>query len=377
MPLPNPDTAALIRIYRNAQLRIADKIIKANEAGNITVQVYQRQLLEQINRELAILQRETDEWVVKNMPIAYQRGIDIADQELARQFKAAGVAPPVFPVEFAVVDREQILSLVNATRETFDDLIQFTGTQLSREIQDTVAEAIRDKISTGETLRQAQANIALKLEQQGIRAVRIIRNGRPVYIQLDHYSAMVARSTTAEATNQAVLRRVVDVNGDLVKMSTHFGACPICFPLQGRVYSITGDTPGYPRLEIAYSGGFANIHPHCKHRLMPYIPELKSPAEIKKDKAFSNRTFELEDMSPAVQKIYARQLKAYNAGQEKRRGVYFNREQWKRYMARMGSDAPQTFSGFMRIKNNNSDSWNDLRADFRAAGVELKEEGST
>ncbi|MCK5609964.1 hypothetical protein KAR91_49280 [Candidatus Pacearchaeota archaeon] len=704
MPLPNPDTAELIRIYKKAQARIAQKIIEAGETGNITVLFYQQRLLEQINRELARLQQQTAQWVESNMPLAYQRGVVIADQQIASQFKAAGVAPPVFPSEFGIIDREQILSLVNATQNTFNGVIEFTGSQLSTSINEAVADAIRDKISTGETLRQAQATIATNLELRGIQAVEIIRNGRTTHMQLDHYASMVARSTTAEATNQAVLRRVVDVNGDLVKMSTHLGACPICFPLQGRVYSITGNTPGYPRLEVAYSGGFANIHPNCvlpgtvvsgppllshisrryegeiivihmaggkelsitpehpimtpkgwvnagllkegdqvvkhtgekfivdamnpykkhipivvedvpgalwkpgeavsasvpvsphdfhgdgansevciirtnrllltkhnislskkireyhlkrrneklslfsrfrplalflkrnfpafcglvgvfgkllsfinrhsfkpvfaglasrfgrgnarllepsadghssnakpfgdsffghstlvqgnnlvnwkikfilscfrmnnwaqlrefksyfrrmflkrgiadiengrylldslagevefldiikvdrvdftghvynlqttenwfasnciivsncKHRIFPYIPELKSPAEIKKDQAFSNQPLETENMSPAVQKIYARQLKAYNAGQAKGRDVYFNREQWKRYLARMGSDAPQTFSGFMRIKNANSESYQNLRADYRAAGIKLKEE---
>lgn len=372
--LPNPDTEELIRIYRKAQARILQKIIAANRAKNITVLVYQQRLLQQINRELAVLQAQTVEWVEDNMPLAYQRGTDIADKELISQFKAAGLEPPVFPVEFGIIDRQQIQILVNATQETFENLILATGSQLSDAINESVNEAIRDKISTGETLRQAQANITLRLEQQGIRSVQIIRNGRITNMQLEHYASMVARSTTAEVTNQAVLSRVVSVNGDLVKMTSHFGSCPICFPLQGRVYSITGKTPGYPQLEQAYSGGFANIHPNCKHRIVPYIEELKSPLEIAKDKDISNRPFVIEDMSPRVQKIYNRQLKAYNLGQQKNRDIYFNREQWKRYLSRMGSDAPQTFSGFMRMKNAGAESWQNLRSDYRAVGRKLKEE---
>ena len=372
-PLPNPDTEELIRIYRKAQARIAQKIIQANKAKDITAVLYQKRLLEQINRELARLQVQTAKWVEKNMPLALRRGVLIADQEIRSQFKRAKQTPPVFPGGFGIVDREQVLSLVDATRDTFNNMIQHTGSQLSNEINESVAEAIREKITTGETLAQAQASIAQKLEQQGIRSVQIIRNGRPTNMQLEHYAAMVARSTTAEATNQAVLRRVVQVNGDLVKMTSHFPTCEICFPLQGRVYSITGETPGYPRLETAYSGGFANIHPNCKHRILPYIPELKSPAEIAKDKAFSDRTFDIDNMDPRAQAVYNRQLEAYNQGQKKNQAVYFSREQWKRYLARIGGDAPQTFSGFMRIKNADSESWQKLQADFRSAGRELIE----
>lgn len=372
-PIPTPDTDELIRIYKQAQERIVKLIIVAGETGNVTVFFYQQQLLQQINRELANLQQKSTVWVNTNMPIAYQQGVEMADQRIISQFKAAGVAPPVFPSAFGIIDREQILSLIDATRDTFDNLIQFTGSQLSTSINTAVAEAVKDKISTGATLAQAQATIATNLEAQGIQSVQIMRNGKKTYMQLDSYAAMVARSTTAEATNQAVLRRVVDVNGDLVKMSSHFPTCPICFPLQGRVYSITGKTPGYPRLEVAYSGGYANIHPNCKHRLLPYIPELKSPKEIKKDQAISNRPFEIEDMSSREQGVFNRQLEAYNKGQANNRESYFNREQWKRHLARLGSDAPQTFSGFMRMKNSGSESWDKLQSDYRAAGRELKE----
>lgn len=361
MPTPTPDTDELIRIYKNAQANIIRAIIEAGEAGNISVFFYQQQLLEQINRELAILQNQTAVWVNTNMPIAYQQGVLIADQQIASQFKAAGIDPPVFPSEFGIIDREQILSLVSATQDTFDNMIQFTGSQLTTSINEAVADAIQEKISTGATLAQAQATIATNLELQGIQSV--------AGMQLDSYAAMIARSTTAEATNQAVLRRVVDVNGDLVKMSTHFPTCPICFPLQGRVYSITGQTPGYPRLEVAYSGGFANIHPNCKHRLLPYIPELKSSKELERDQEFSNRPFDIDNMSPQVQSAYNSQLDVYNAGQANNREVYFNRKQWGRYLARLGSEAPQTFSGFMRIKNAASESWRKLQAAFRTAGI--------
>jgi hypothetical protein len=72
---------------------------------------------------------------------------------------------------------------------------------------------------------------------------------------------MVARTTTMEAHLQGTANRLVEQGHDLVKVSTHRGACELCQPWQGKILSITGKTEGYPTLEEAKAAGL--FHPNC------------------------------------------------------------------------------------------------------------------
>jgi len=83
------------------------------------------------------------------------------------------------------------------------------------------------------------------------------------------YTEMVARTTTMEAHLQGTANRLVEQGHDLVKVSTHRGACPLCEPWQGEILSITGKTKGYPTLEEAKAAGL--FHPNCRHAYGLYI----------------------------------------------------------------------------------------------------------
>jgi len=72
---------------------------------------------------------------------------------------------------------------------------------------------------------------------------------------------MVARTTTMEAHLQGTANRLAEQGHDLIKVSTHRGACPLCEPWQGKILSITGKTKGYPTLEEAKADGL--FHPNC------------------------------------------------------------------------------------------------------------------
>lgn len=355
-PKSPPSSADLIKLYKKAQQDLIDEIIVLANKGNISTAKFKKALLDKVNITLEKLLEESKEWSEEAIPEAYRLGVLEADADILEAFKAAGVDPPKFPPTFSVIDNEVVAVLLEGVNDNFD------------QIAATTQRTLEKKFTTGQTLKQAQAQLLETLEKEGMTAFTFKRNGKDVNLPLSSYTETVIRSTTAEVTNQASIRRTMRGGGDLVKMTSHLESCPICWPLQGRVYSISGTDPEYPPLETAFSGQHANIHPNCRHRLKPYILELKTPAEIKKDKAFSNRPFEIEDMSKEQQAIFNRQIKAYNAGQEKNRKLNANRKQFNRYQARLGEDAPKTFSSFMRAKNADSKKWEDLQSDFRSAG---------
>lgn len=66
---------------------------------------------------------------------------------------------------------------------------------------------------------------------------------------------------------------------DLIQISYHTSTCEMCAPRNGKVLSLTGQTPGYPTLAEAEGAGL--FHPNCRHASSLFIPE--SPEDLLSD----------------------------------------------------------------------------------------------
>jgi len=84
-----------------------------------------------------------------------------------------------------------------------------------------------------------------------------------------------------EAHLQGTANRLMEQDHDLVKVSSHLGACEKCQPWEGEVLSLTGKTPGYPTLEEARDAGL--FHPNCRHAYGLYIDLDKEIGELDKE----------------------------------------------------------------------------------------------
>jgi len=78
----------------------------------------------------------------------------------------------------------------------------------------------------------------------------------------------------------AYLRQCVMEGSDIVQISVSGSDCPICEPYEGRLFSITGATPGLPRLETAIASGL--FHKKCSHRACA-VPESIAQSNYDKD----------------------------------------------------------------------------------------------
>ena len=364
-----PSVDDLIELYQKAQRELINQIIELSNNSNISTARYKAAVLARTQKILAKLKKQTDQWVEENAEAFYKQGISEADQAVLEQYIESKTEPPPFPAQFTVIDQEAVNVLSSQIKFNFDNILEVTGDRIKAELDQAISDAFASKIITGQTLKDVQSQILAILETKGISSFSYTRSdGKIVNMSLSSYAKTLARSTMANITNTASINRTQQVGGDLVKMTSHATSCPICWPLQGRVYSISGKDPRYPPLDRAFSGGYANIHPNCRHRINPYIPALKSPAELAKDLAFSNRSFEVDGMSKSMQRLFNKNLDIYNKGQEKTRKLRADGLQWQRYRARLGDDAPKTFSAFRRIKNANGDRWKELQLQYRKAG---------
>lgn len=111
----------------------------------------------------------------------------------------------------------QILSRVKETQRIID---QETGTV----------------IAGVETFNRAQRNAVRRMVQNGLTGFvdHAGHRWRP-----ETYMAMDIRTTVANTARQATIQRCEDFGSDLIQVSSHSGARPLCYPWQGKVLSTT------------------------------------------------------------------------------------------------------------------------------------------
>jgi hypothetical protein len=349
----------LIALYERAQRTLLDRLlVKATR--------FDRALLDSINAELAQLQGKSDALLDELIPAAYRASILEADAAITAQYVAAGKTAPKTLGAWSVLHKEAVKILADNAKSDFGSAIAHVGRRVQDNIRQASLDAIANKVATGTTVQKTRQKLREIYEQEGVQAVKYMRGGKPAYMSLSSYADIVARSTTAEATNQATLNETQAVGSDLVRMSEHNTSCSICLPLQGRVYSISGKDKRFPELSVAYSGDYANIHPRCRHRLTPWIEALKDPDEIASDVEKSSRSFDVGEWDPVAQERAQRSLAAYNAGQAKKRELYQDRQQYERYRTRLGPDSvPKTFSGFRSMKRADGEKWGVMQAQVK------------
>lgn len=336
----------LITLYRNAQQDLINTIAYKDAKGNVTW--YQKSLLEQVNAQLAELDKQAEQWVGTNIPKDYEKGIKATNDYLNN----LGLDIPSGKA-FSSLHKDAIELIAQNAFDDLHDANLFVGRRLKDATRQAGIDAVAKKLTTGQTVRECKKNLINSLIKEGISGIKD-KKGR--MISLDAYAESVARSTTREATNQASINQLTELNYDLVKISSHNTTCPICAPLQGRVYSISGKDPRFPPLTIAHSGGYANIHVNCRHVVLPFIEELAD--DLEEMVKYSNRPFDIDSKSKAS-------IDRYNKVQKQKRQMRADRHQWQRYKLVLPNDTPKTFSGFRRMKKANSERWQELQKDYR------------
>jgi hypothetical protein len=87
-------------------------------------------------------------------------------------------------------------------------------------------------------------------------------NGR--HYNIRKYARMVARTELRRVQTKATKNYCKEYQNDLVQWSKHANPCPDCSKLEGRVFSISGKHPDYPKLQEE-----PPLHPQCEHNINP------------------------------------------------------------------------------------------------------------
>ena len=307
----------LIATYEKSQAKLIQIIATAETRGNVTA--YRKRILKGVNEELNELNKYAAKWVAGEIPKSYALGFD----KSYKMFKNAGNIG---------VNTKVVKNLVDNTIGQLVDASYLVGRRIDDEIRKAGVEAVKQKVSTGSTVKETKAILLNNLASKGVT----IRDSAGRQIKLDVYASLVARTTTREATNTGSMQAVTDLGGDLVQMSQHFSSCPICSVYEGRVFSISGNSKDYPPLDEAFSG-YNTIHVNCSHSITPFFEEFSNKVDQLKEESY--RPFELEPKDK-------KSIDAYNKDQKVKSDRRTDRNAWEKSKLDNPNTATKTFSGY-------------------------------
>lgn len=110
--------------------------------------------------------------------------------------------------------------------------------------------------------------------------------------ELMSYVRNTTQDTILHGTLDISAARMEEVGVDLILVSSHVGARPLCAPYQGKVFSLSGSDPKYPALSSTSYGEPAGLFGiNCRHYYVAYIDGVnrngfENPSESLNDKVY-------------------------------------------------------------------------------------------
>ncbi len=246
----------LLKAYRESQKRL--KAISASAETSPFTIARNRVLLHQINAEILRLDKVVGTVADIVIPEAYSASV----------VRTSGVAGKPAQIG-AVIHRNAVNTLVaefagDLTTANAEVAKFFTrtvrATQQKALADEQLSKAVARGLIEGETRKGVSNNMYDMLKSRLGKDQVLTINGRNYDPR--KYADLVARTRTREAASHGTINTALEFGMDLVRVSTHAGACEICVPFEGNIYSISGSSEEYPKLEE-----YPPYHPNCRHVL--------------------------------------------------------------------------------------------------------------
>ncbi|MDM5191125.1 phage minor capsid protein [Bacillus hominis] len=166
-----------------------------------------------------------------------------------------------------------LIGILNAYEQQALETFNLVNTTMLKQSQQvyldvlnkTVGKLLGGVITPQQALRQTVSEWA----QRGIPTL-IDKAGRRW--STEAYVNMVTRSTSQNVANEMQMTRMDEYDVDLIEVSSHLGARPLCNPYQGRIFSKSGKSKRYPPFSSTSYGEAAGLlGVNCRHVIYPYI----------------------------------------------------------------------------------------------------------
>lgn len=281
-------TAFMRMLFLRTEQDLINEINRKRRAG--LVEYAEAASLERVQQILQGMVDESWEYVPKMIEtIFYHSNKDAAGYRNARVLTAAQTDV------VQQLSNNLLGELTEASETAFKNVRSlYTIARLKEDpFRDTALKVVLSQEAAGSGWSKAATKMAQELQNKGITAF-VDRAGR--HWSLQSYGNMAVRTTARQAQVAAVLTADDYDLWQIVKIGS---TCPVCAPLEGRVYSKSGTNPDYPPLSLAFgkidpsgpddlANTYLNIHPNCLHAIVKYTTVGKTEKQIQKDKDFSS-----------------------------------------------------------------------------------------
>jgi len=258
MPAVAPPPPRLLKTYKRAARELNQTITRANPKKPVVH--LRRTLLINIEEITHHLERETRIWLEEEVPKQYRDGSFRAISE------CKGRELVLKRTEFGQIHQEAIETLVEEAYLDFANGIEGVKRAGREFISEVVKMKINERIVVGaikgEGVYKIKRELKKIVEARGFTAL-IDRGGKRW--KIDRYAEMLVRTHLIKANNAGFVNRLLENKLELVEMSHHSTACPICQKYEGKVFSLTGKDKRYGKAPDM------PIHPNCRHSFLPYL----------------------------------------------------------------------------------------------------------
>lgn len=360
-PPKKADVTALLRnLFLRTEQELIREITRKRAAGH--VEYAEVAALERVQK---ILQNMVDtSW--NYVPVMIEKIFYHSDKDAAGYTNARTITGTRSVTQIAIMEQlannlqGELMEMAGTAKRSVESV--FTIARLENDPYRKLAlEQILRQEAAGKPWIKSSQDLVKEMETNGITGFTD-KAGRKWSMQA--YGNMAVRTTARQAEVAALLTSDEYDLWQITKVGT---TCPVCAPLEGRVYSKSGTNPDYPPLTVAFgkvdpygsndlSNTYLNIHPNCLHSLVKYTTIGKSADRIQKDKDFSSIEKNPLSRDPRTKK----QIAAYREKEQNRQQLLRDMKQHKEYRAILGNDIPKDFAKFRELKYNNAEKWDKI-----------------
>jgi|GEM_PF-2967824 len=343
-------TEQIIALYVRAEERLR-ALIQSLEDGSIT-QRRKNELLRQVEAIIAELTGRAGTEMAQLVSVSYHAG---AAEAVSSMIRAGLAAEKINTTLRPLIHQRAAQAIMDEAFYSILEASDNMSADAKRRIEEAVRRANERSLLTGTSRREATHQAVAELNQQGITGI-VTRNG--ARIPADKYMAGVVHYHQRKAHVTGAENMAVQNGIDLVYVNAVGITCEYCAKYQGRVYSISGRDPRFPKLEVR-----PPYHAHCIHSLTPWIEEYTQPDEVQRMIEQSNRPF-VDNRTEA-------NIRRYNELQREKSRKNATRKQWIRYKAVLPDDTPDLRT-FASMKARNTQTYQELQEAYRRINSKIR-----
>jgi hypothetical protein len=341
----------IVKLFAETDERLR-LLIRQLEDGHISAR-----RIDQLSREIESIVSELAEQAGMNLSTLIGNEYSIGAQTVVNQIVTTGITQTVISSVKSLHHQQAAQAIMDEAFYSILEVTDYMAADAKQRIKKAVQSANEKSLVLGIGRREATKQAIVDVNSKGITGI-IAKNGAE--IPADKYMAGVVHYHQRKAHVTGGINMAMQNGYDLVFVNYVGITCEHCARLQGRVYSLSGNDPRFPKMLDEYKPPY---HSHCVHSISVWVEEYQSEDEIKRMIELSNRL--------GAETRSEHHIKRYKELQRKKAQANETRKQWMRYKAVLPSSTPDLRT-FASQKARGTQNYKDLQDMYKEANRIIK-----